>query len=67
MKKRAIFFMDGNAFTHFLKHKYGREDYKDFKYTEFAQFLVEKFGVEEELIRLYYYCALPNRDFGRSK
>lgn len=58
--KRALVFIDGNAFKHYLSKCCKNKLDHYFQYKDFCNDLVTD---DEELIRIYYYCALPAEFF----
>lgn len=63
--KRALVFIDGNAFKHFLGSVDRAITPETFDFARFCDWLVHEHGAgAEELIRGYLYAAAPVEEFG---
>jgi len=58
--KQTLVFIDGNAFKHYLSKCCNDKLDRYFKYKDFCDSLMNN---DEELIRIYYYSALPAEYF----
>lgn len=61
--KRALVFIDGNAFKHYLREECSNAFDHFFRFKDFCDALVKGENENEELVRIYYYCALPTEFF----